>query len=96
MNWELTLKLKGELERAIKARSMIYQVHAKEEAARAFDKPLDAYYHLPYTEWAKISRKFVRKQNRVMAECRRLGIPGDMPYSDFPHYRKKMGLNEKA
>ncbi len=93
MNWEQLLELKNEMDKANKARSMIFQVSSKEEAAQAFGKPLDFYYHMPYDQWSEVSRKFVRKQNRVMAECRKLGIPGNMPYSDFPHYRKRMGLD---
>jgi hypothetical protein len=92
-SWEKTLELKAQFDALRKRRSMIFQIGSKEEAARAFGKPLDFYYHFSYEEWSKVSRRLVRKRLRVMAECVKLGIPGNMPFNDFPHYRKKMGLN---
>lgn len=90
--WEQTLELKAAHDKARKERSMIFQVNAKEEAAQAFKRPLNYFYYLPYVKWARISRAFTRKQNQVMTECRKLGIPGNMPWSQHPHYRERMGL----
>jgi hypothetical protein len=95
MKWEELLERKHELEQILKARSMIYQVDAKEEAARAFNHPLDYYYHFEFNRWMQVQRRFKRKQSLVILECLRLGIPSDMPYIEFPHYRKRMGYAPK-
>ncbi len=94
MNWEETLQLKGKLEKAIKERCMIFQVSAKEEAAQAFNKPIDFYYHLPYSEWCEVSKQLVLKRDKVCVECVKRGIPGNMPFSEFPYYREQMGLTD--
>lgn len=39
----------------LKERSMIFQADAKEYAALLAGLPLDAYYHLPFAEWMKVS-----------------------------------------
>lgn len=90
--WEQILEVKHELEALKKHRAMIYQVEAKEAAAKAFGKPIDYYYHYSFDKWSVISRKYQAKMEKVMAECHRLGIPSDMPYSQFPHFKKQMGL----
>lgn len=94
MTWTQTLELKHRLETALRA--MVYQVDSKEEAAAAFGKPLEYYYNLPYEQWSLVSKRLVKKRERVMKECRALGIPGNMSYSDFPHYRRRMGLERKS
>lgn len=43
-----------EMKRRLKQRNMIYQADAKERAAARDGLAHDAYYHLPYAEWAKI------------------------------------------
>jgi hypothetical protein len=47
---EVIEHLKG----VVRARSMVYQVEAKERAARKRGLPLDTYYDLPYMIWAEI------------------------------------------
>lgn len=42
------------IKQALKVRAMIYQVDAKEKAAARDGLPNDAYYNLPYSEWAVI------------------------------------------
>lgn len=39
---------------AVKARSMVYQADLKERRAVENGLPADAYYDLPYSEWAAI------------------------------------------
>ena len=94
--WENTLRLKRELEKIQKARAMIFQVDAKEEAARAFRKPFNAFYHMPYARWAKVSRLLVRKRDRVIKKCLELGMPSSMTPSEFPYYREQMGLDRET
>lgn len=43
-----------ELKRVLKQRAMIYQLDKKEQMAKLHGKPIDSYYDLPYSEWAKI------------------------------------------
>jgi hypothetical protein len=47
-------RLKDELKR----RAMIFQADDKERAAKHFGKPFDAFYDLPYTEWAKVRSQY--------------------------------------
>jgi len=89
-----TLEEVNRIRAKIKARCMIYQVESKEDAARAFGRPLNHFYHWPYRHWSKVSRMLVHKRDRVMGECIALGIPMDMPFDQFPHYRKQMGLDK--
>lgn len=51
---EAELEIIGDLEYRIKQAAMIYQREAKERKAEANGLPFDAYYHLPYAEWAAI------------------------------------------
>ena len=90
-----TLKEISFLQDRIKNLSMIYQLDAKQEAALAFGKPIDYYYHFSYDEWMKVSGELVKKRNKVMGECIEMGIPGDMPFSEFPYYREQMGLDRQ-
>lgn len=92
MTWEQTLTELHRLQTAVKARSMIYQVDSKEEAAQAFNRPLDYFYHWSYRNWSRVSKMLVCKRELVMNECVALGIPGNMPFSQFPHYQQRMGL----
>ena len=80
----------------IKARSAVYQPSLKEEAAQAFGKPLDAFYDLPYDEWAVTRQMFNEAQEEAFSLCRGAGIPDDLPYSEFPLYRQLMGLDPPA
>lgn len=91
--FEQLLIEKHRLEQALKRRAMIYQAEAKENAARAFGKPLDYYYNYSYAEWSKVSEEYVKKEQKVIEECIKMGIPGNMPFSEFPYFREQMGLN---
>jgi hypothetical protein len=50
------------LEQKLKARGMIYQAGAKEEAAKAFNRPSDYFYNFPYAKWSRVSRWLFRKE----------------------------------
>ncbi len=92
-DFESLLKEFNELKEIIKTLSAVYQIQSKEEAALAFNKPLNYYYHFSYEKWSRVSKRLVIKREKVMAECNQMGIPGNMPYSEFPHYRQRMGLD---
>lgn len=44
----------GTMKRQIKELCMVYQVEEKQRLARKHGKPINAYYHLAYEEWAAI------------------------------------------
>lgn len=56
-----------ELKRSLKARAMIYQVEAKERAAKRDGLPFDAYYDLTYKEWERV-RGGVRQDEQQESE----------------------------
>ena len=93
MKWIETLEQVNALRTELKARSAIYQIDAKESAARAFNRPLNHFYHWPYRHWVKVDRMYTAKMQRVMNECRHQGIPGNMPWGQFPYFRQQMGLD---
>ena len=47
----------GELQDRIKAHAMIYQSDAKEEVARFYGQPLNAYYDYSYMNWCDVWAK---------------------------------------
>lgn len=69
MTWdeyEALLKQKQAAQDELKRLSMIYQVQAKQEAALAFRKPIDHYYHFSYKAWCRVSKRFFELQNKVL------------------------------
>jgi hypothetical protein len=53
----------AELQASCKARAMIYQADVKEQVARHNGVAFDAYYHLPYAEWAAVYDRYREEQN---------------------------------
>lgn len=89
MTWKETLTLKASLEAEIKARCMIFQVEAKEEASRVFGKPLNYYYHYSWQEWEKVSARMVKKMERAMTACVKAGLTKtNKPWSQIPLFNK--------
>ena len=76
-----------------KARSMVFQVDSKEYAAKAFRRPLTHFYHWPFRHWVKVDAMLRRMESQVMDECLALGIDHRKPWNSFPHFRRRMGLD---
>ena len=68
MTWTETLNELHRLQQTVKARSMIYQIESKEEAAQAFNRPLNYFYHWSYRNWSRVSKMLVCKRELVMNE----------------------------
>ncbi len=79
------------LEERRKIRSSIYDLVAKEDAARAFKRPLDHFYNWPFRHWIKVSKMLCARRKQVEQECLAMGMPHNTSWINFPYYRKQMG-----
>lgn len=79
------------IEESRKKKSFVYDVEAKENAARAFKRPLDHFYNWPYRHWIKVSKMLHTKRVCVERQCLAMGMPVNMAWINFPYYREQMG-----
>jgi hypothetical protein len=86
--WKNLLEEKHALEKALKARSMIFQVDEKDYLAKLLRKPPGYFYKMPYDEWVK----WGRKANALKAEAEEHWNKK----SDIPEFRKLRRLGGKV
>lgn len=80
------------LRSVLKERVKVFDVEAKEYAAKTNNVSLDTYYHLSFDDWMVVKKIHEQRQEEAFQACIAAGIPSKMPFNKFPLFLELMNL----